>query len=104
MIIDFARMHRAALTYELEQELSFFPARGGPGPPPLGRDTTVRTRMHQRLQRLGYEAIVDEKILLDTKLWVAAFEIAVTIASHSVSQHQVLSARRRTNRVGLHKA
>ena len=82
---------------------AFFRRAAGQGAA-FGRDTTVRARMHQSLQGLRYEAIVDEKILLDTELWVAAFEIAGTIASHSMSQHQVLSARRRTNRVRLHKA
>ena len=60
--------------------------------------------MHQRLYGARHEAVVDEEIFLDVELRVAAFEVAGTVVLDAMTQYQVLSARRRANRIGLHKA
>ena len=59
--------------------------------------------MHQRLERAGDEAIVDEEILLDAELRIAALEVARAVLPHAMAQHEVLSARGRADRVGLHE-
>src|SRR5262249_10517558 len=61
-------------------------------------------RVHQRMERAGDESVVDEEVFLDAEVVVAALQIAGTIILDPVSQCQVLRARRRTNRVGLHEA
>src|SRR5437588_11115761 len=104
MIIYFARVHRPAFAYELQQELCVFLARGGPGLTAFGRDAGVRARMHQHVYGSCHEAINEEEVLLDTELRVATFEVAGTVVLDTVAQNQVLSARRGADRVGLHKA
>ena len=104
MIVDFARMGATAFAHELQQKLRLLPARRGPRPTAFGRDAAIRARMHQRLDGARHEAVVDEEVLLDAELRVAAFEVAGTVVLDAMAQHQILSARRRADRVGLHKA
>ena len=61
-------------------------------------------RMHQRQQAARHEAVVDEAVLLDVQPRIAALEIARAIALDAMAQRQVLRARRRADRVGLHEA
>ena len=60
--------------------------------------------MHQRMDGACHEAVGDEEILLDAERRVAAFEIAGTVVLDAVAQRQVLRARRRADRIGLHEA
>jgi hypothetical protein len=60
--------------------------------------------MHQRLYGLRDEAVNDKEIFLDAEFLVAAFEVAGPVILDSMAQHKVLSAGRRADRVGLHKA
>ena len=59
--------------------------------------------MHQRLERCGHEAIVDEEILFYSQGRVAAFQIACAVVPDAVSQGQILRTGRRANRIGLHE-
>ena len=57
--------------------------------------------MHERLDGTGHKAVVDEEVLLNAELGVAAFEVAITVVLNTMAQHQVLSARGGADRVGL---
>src|SRR5215216_4477223 len=59
--------------------------------------------MHQRLQRSRDVAVVDEEVLFDVECRIASFEIAGAIVSDAMPQDQMLCARRRPNRIGLHE-
>ena len=104
MVIYLARVHCTAFAYELQQELCLFPAFSGPGCAAFGGDAGVGARVHQRLYGPRHEAVGDEEVLLDAELRVTAFEVACTVVLDAMAQDQVLSARRRTDRIGLHKA
>ena len=54
--------------------------------------------------RARHEAVVDEDVLLDAERGVAPLEIAGAVAVDAMAQRQVLRARRRADRVGLHEA
>ena len=58
-------------------------------------------RMHQRVQGVGDEPVVDEEIFFDAELMVAALEIASPIAVDAMTQREVLGARWRANGIGL---
>ena len=60
--------------------------------------------MHQGEHGARHEAVVDEHVLLDAERRVAALEVAGTVALDAVAQRQILRARRRADRVGLHEA
>src|SRR6267142_3276755 len=104
MFIDLARVHFTAFAYELKQELCLLPVCRGPGLIVSGRDGGIRARMHQRPYRARHEAIGDEVVLLDVELRVAAFEVAGTVVLYAMAEYQVLRARGRADRIGLHKA
>src|SRR3984893_11194548 len=104
MLIHLARVHFTAFTHELQQELCSLPARSRPRKSALGGNTGIRARMHQCLYGGGHETIVEEEILFNTELGIETFEVAGTVVLDSMAQHQVLRARGRANRVGLHKA
>ena len=70
----------------------------------VGRSDATRARMHERLHGARHEAVVDEDVLLDVEGRVAALEIAGTIAADAGPERQILSARRRADRIGLHEA
>jgi hypothetical protein len=57
--------------------------------------------VHQRLQRSGHEAVIDEDVFLDAELAIPPFEIAGSVVLHTMTQHQVLSPGRCADRVGL---
>ena len=63
-----------------------------------------RARMHQRVHRARHEAVVDEEVLFDGQPGIAPLEVAGAVVAHAVAQRQVLRARRRADRVGLHEA
>ena len=73
-------------------------------PPPFGRDPGRRARVHERLERPGHEPIVDEELFLDIQALVAALEVPDAVVLHPVAEDQVLGARRRADRVGLHES
>src|SRR5579864_1889220 len=104
MAVYFARMHGTAFAYELQQEPCLLPACSGPGLTAIGRDASIRAGMHQRLYGSCHEAIDDEEVLLDAELRVETFEVTGTVILDSMAKDQVLSARRRADRIGLHKA
>ena len=60
-------------------------------------------RMHQRLQRAGDEAVVDEDVFVNVEALVATFEIAGAIARDAVAERQILSPGWRANRIRLDK-
>src|ERR1700693_1861298 len=104
MDVHVARMHRPTFPYELQDQLRAFPTHRGPWPAPGGGDADIRAGMHQRLQRSGNEAVVDEDIFFNTEFLETAFEIAIAVILDSMAQHQILRPRRRANWVGLHEA
>ena len=104
MVIYFARVHDAAFAHEFQQELCPLRARRGPGQAAFGGDAAIGARMHQRLKSSGHETVVDEEILIDAELHVAAFEVAGTVILHAMAQDQVLRAGGSADRIGLHKA
>ena len=57
--------------------------------------------MHQRLERAPHEPVVDEDLLFDRQLGVAAFQIAHPIATHPMTKRQILRPRGGANRIGL---
>ena len=61
-------------------------------------------RVHQRLHGAGDEAVVHEEVLVDVETGIATLEIAGAVAGHAMPQREVLRARRRPDRVGLHEA
>src|SRR2546423_1529208 len=103
MVVYFARMYGATCEDEIQQKFGAPDSFAGPRAAPLGRDTRIRARMHQRLQGAGHEAVVDEDILLDIQRGVSAFEIAGAIIPDAMAQDQVLRARRSADRIGLHE-
>jgi hypothetical protein len=60
--------------------------------------------MHQRLQIPRHEAVVDEEVLFDAELRVAAFEIAGAIPRDPMAEGQVLGACWRPDGIGLNEA
>ena len=94
--IHLARVHLTTLADELDQRL-----RPAPAPPRPARP--VRARMHQRVQGSRHEAVVDEDVLLDVEGRVETFEVAGAVTLDAVSQGQILRARGRADRVGLHE-
>ena len=95
--VDLGRVHGAALAHEVQHRLCLRPARLRPG-------LTGLARVHQRRGRARQEAVVDEEVLLHRQPRVAALQLAGTVVAHAVAQDQVLRARRRAQRVGLHEA
>jgi len=61
-------------------------------------------RVHQGVHAAGHEAVVDEEVLFDAELRVAAFEVAGAVVLDAMAQYQILSASRRADRIGLHEA
>ena len=55
------------------------------------------------MQRAGDESIVHEEVLVNVEPAVMTLEIAGVIAVHAVAKRQILSASRRTDRIGLYK-
>src|ERR1700746_3042606 len=104
MVVDLARVYRTAFKYELQKELCPLSVRSGPRPAAQRGDTAIGARMHQRLERAHHEAVIDEEVLFDAETRVASFEVAGAVAFNAMAERQVLSARRRADRVGLHKA
>ena len=95
--VDVSRMYRAVLPHEGEQGLgSRVPRRG-----PQRRD---RARMHQRVKRSRDEPVIDEDILLDVERRVQPLEVARPVALDAQPERQILRARRRANRIGLHES
>src|SRR4051812_25745841 len=63
-----------------------------------------RAWMHELVNLARKEAVIDEEILLDAKARVFRFEVARVVVTHTVPQDEVLGARRRADRIGLHEA
>jgi len=85
MIVDFLRVHDAALAHEIQQEFGSLSARGRPWQSAFGRGAAIGTRMHVRLQSPGHETVVDKEIFVDAELCVATFEIAGPVVPPSTS-------------------
>ncbi len=51
-----------------------------------------------------HEAVGVEEILLQPEPGEAPFQVARPIAGHAMAQDQILRARRRADRIGLHEA
>ena len=94
--LDFPRMDFAALADELEHRLRAPLLRGGPSRP-------HHARVHQQVMGSRQEAVVDEHILFDGQRRIQALQVAGTIVDDAMPQCEVLCARRRPNRVGLHE-
>jgi hypothetical protein len=60
--------------------------------------------MHQRQVFARQKAVVDQRVLFDRKLRIAPLQIAGPVIGDPMAQDQVLRARRRADRVGLHEA
>ena len=60
--------------------------------------------MHQRVHFARHEAVVDEEVLLDRQLRIAALEVTGTVVDDAMAQRQVLRACRRADGIGLHEA
>jgi hypothetical protein len=97
MRVHLARVHGAALGDEGEHRMGLLPARGAPR-------GARRARMHQGMVRARQKAVVDEKVFFDRQPRIAPLEVTGTVVAHAVAQRQVLGARRRSDRVGLHEA
>ena len=61
-------------------------------------------RMQQPVGFARHEAVGVEEILLQPEPAEAAFQVARPIAGHTMPQDQILRARRRPDRIGLHEA
>ena len=94
--VHIAWMHGPVRADEVEQRPHVPSARGTPRRRPAAR-------MHQRLQRAGDEAVVDEEVLVNVEARVATFEIAGAIARDAVAERQILSPGRRADRIRLDK-
>ncbi len=57
--------------------------------------------MHQRVVGAGKKTVIDEKILLERQLRIAALQIARAITVDAVAQRQVLCTSRRPDGIGL---
>src|SRR5262249_1924275 len=60
-----------------------------------------RSRMHQRVHRARYEAVVDDEVLLDAEARIAALEVARAVAAHAVAEREGLGANWGADRTGL---
>src|SRR5215469_9727035 len=60
--------------------------------------------MHQRLEFVRDETIVDEKIFFDAEFYIATLQIACAVVANAMPQDQVLRPRWCANRVGLHES
>jgi hypothetical protein len=49
------------------------------------------------------ETVIDEEVFLDGQLGITPLQIACTVARDPVAQGEILSARRCSNRIGLHE-
>ncbi len=63
-----------------------------------------RTRVHQRLHVPWHIAVIDEDVFLEVEPWVTAFQITRAVIVDPMTQHQILGACGRANRIGLHEA
>ena len=61
-------------------------------------------RMQQSVSLAWHEAVGVEEILLQPEPTEAPFQISRAIPGHTMPQDQILRARRRTDRIGLHEA
>jgi hypothetical protein len=96
MTIDVTRMHRSVLADECQEQ----PRALGSTVGPARREPT---RVHQALDFLRHEPVVDESIFLDAERRVAAFQVARPVTADAMPQRQVLRARRRADRIGLNE-
>jgi hypothetical protein len=60
--------------------------------------------MQQTPSVLRHETIGVEKVLLQSELRKPSLQVAHSIIGNTVPQDQILRARRRTDRIGLHEA
>jgi hypothetical protein len=89
-------VHWAAHADELEQSLDVPPARTAP-------PSLATAWMHQAEHPVGDEAVVDEEILMNAEARVLALQVPRLVVRDAVTQHQILSACGRSNRVSLHE-
>ena len=59
--------------------------------------------MHQRLERSSHESVIDEDVLFDRQRGILLLEIAGAITMDTKTERQILSARRRSDWIGLHE-
>src|SRR5262245_22756814 len=103
MIVYFARMYFPSFSHKFQYPLREFPARGRPGSRSFGRHIDFRTGMHQRLKRLRHKPVDDEEVFLDLELRIQPLEVPGAVTLYTMTQDEVLSARRRSDRIGLNK-
>jgi hypothetical protein len=95
--VDVGRVRLAEFSHHLKHLLRELPARLVPHAP-------RGPRVHQRAQLGRDEAVVDEEILLQRQRGIAPLQVAGAVIADALAQRQVLGARRRAQRVGLHEA
>src|SRR5205807_3245790 len=103
VFIDLARMHAAAVTHEIQQQLSPLAPRRRPGQSVLSWHAAIRPWMHKRLKFPRDESVIDEKVFLDAELRVSTFQVACAVVLHAMTQDEILSPGGCANRVGLRK-
>ena len=103
IVIYFARVCLTALSHKSQHKLRAFLARGRPFSRCFGRHTGVRARVHECLNCVCHESVHDEEVFLDRQLRVESFEVAGVVIFCAMTQHKILSARGRTDRIGLYK-
>jgi len=96
MTIHFPRMRCATFAHERKHALRSRIARGWPQRP-------NRPRMHQGLERSSHESVIDEDVLFDLQHGILLLEIAGSITIDTKTERQILSARRRSDWIGLHE-
>jgi hypothetical protein len=94
MCVHLAWVDRAPFAHEFQEQLRALSTAGGPA---RGEAAWV----HQRIDRLRHEAVVDEMILLDAERRVPAFQVAGPVVFDAMPQRQILGARGRADRIGL---
>src|SRR6185369_4192778 len=103
MFIHFARVYLPSFPHKSQHESREFPARGGPCSRSFGWHIDFRTGMHQRLKCLRHKPVHDEEVFLDLDLRIHPFEVPSMVILYTMTQDEVLSTCRRSDRIGLDK-
>src|SRR5262245_29815918 len=103
MLIYFARVYLALLFDKFQHELRELLARGRPGSRSFRRHIDFRTGMHKRLKRLRHKTVHDEEVFLDLEPGIQPLEVPGAVLFYAMTQNEVLSTCRRTDRIGLDK-
>src|SRR5262249_37774923 len=103
MLIYFARVYLALLFDKFQHELRELLARGRPGSRSFRRHIDFRTGMHKRLKRLRHKTVHDEEVFLDLEPGIQPLEVPGAVLFYAMTQNEVLSTCRRTDRIGFEK-